>query len=57
MSDDRDNERLQKLKCQLRDIRRKVTYQENGSFITINRAEFVKLTDQACLNTIYDHGD
>lgn len=56
-TDDRDNERLQKLKSQLRDIHRTFTYQENGSFITINRQEFVKLTDQACLGTIHDHGD
>lgn len=55
--DDRDNERLQKLKSRLRRIQRTVTYQENGSFITISRGDFVELTNQACGNTIDAHGD
>ncbi len=55
--DDRDNERLRKLKSQLQDIQRTVTYQEHGSFITINKQDFVKLTNQALVDTIDAHGD
>ena len=55
--DDRNNERLQKLKHQLREIQRTTTYQEHESFITINRLDFVNLTNQACVNTIDAHGD
>ena len=55
--DDRSNERLQRLKHQLRDIQRTTTYQENGSFITINRSDFVELTNKACADTMNAHGD
>lgn len=55
--DDRDNEQLRKFKGRLRDIQRTITYQENGSFITINRQEFVELTDKACRDTINAHGN
>lgn len=55
--DDRNNEPLQKLKRQLRDIQRTTTYQENGSFITINKQDFVRLTNQACVDTVDAHGN
>ncbi len=57
MCDDRNNERLQKLKRQLKDIQRTVTYQDHESFITINRQDFVQLTNQALVDTINAHGD
>ncbi len=55
--DDRDNETVQKLRRQLRDIRRTVTYEEHGSFITIRRQEFIQLTNKACVDTIHCHGE